>query len=129
MSRGHGLYLCTLFFFHAVTLATAPEFPGKDSREASVNRGGIVFQHYCVLCHGAKGDGTGRAAKLYDPKPANLVLSNKNDQYKELIIRMGGKAMGRSEFMPSWDKELTNEQIADVIAHLRSIRSPAVVMP
>ena len=129
MSRGHGLILCTLFFAHAVTLAATPEFPVKDTPEAAIHRGSLVFQHYCILCHGAKGDGTGRAAKLYDPKPANLVLSNKNDQYKELIIRMGGKALGRSEFMPSWGNELTNEQIADVIAHLRSIRSPSVVVP
>ncbi len=129
MSRGHGMTLCALLLASTVTLAAAPEYPVKDSVEASIIRGGVVFQHYCILCHGAKGDGTGRAAKLYDPKPANLVMSNKNDQYKELIIRMGGKAMGRSEFMPSWGNELTNEQIADVISHLRSIRSPAVVMP
>jgi len=129
VSRGGVALMHLLWLLPAPSHAATPEYPSKDTPEAAIHRGSVVFQHYCILCHGAKGDGTGRAAKLYDPKPANLVLSNKNDQYKELIIRMGGKAMGRSEFMPSWGNELTNEQIADVIAHLRSIRSPAVVMP
>ncbi|HEX7636078.1 MAG TPA: cytochrome c [Noviherbaspirillum sp.] len=102
----------------------SPDYPKKDSPEASAYRGSIVFHHYCELCHGVKADGNGRAAKLYNPRPANLVLSDKNDAYKNLIIRRGGKMLGRSEFMPAWERELTDEQIADVIAFLRSIRAP-----
>lgn len=102
------------------------EFPAKNTPEAAVYRGEIVFQHYCILCHGIKADGAGRAAKLYNPKPANLVMSDKNDAYKELIIRQGGKALGRSEFMPPWGNELTDEQISDVIAFLRSIQASKV---
>ena len=100
----------------------AREFPDKDSPEAAIYRGNIVFNNYCVLCHGIKADGTGRAARIYNPKPANLVMSVKNDQYKELIIRQGGAALQRSQFMPPWGDELTNEQISDVIAFLRSIQ-------
>ena len=96
-------------------------FPHVDTLEASIFRGNIVFKNYCILCHGVKADGMGRAAKLYTPKPANLLLSDKNDAYKEMIIRQGGAALGRSEFMPPWDKELTKEQITDVVAYLRSI--------
>jgi mono/diheme cytochrome c family protein len=100
----------------------AGEFPNSTTPEAAMFRGNIVFKNYCILCHGAKADGAGRAAKLYTPKPANLVLSDKNDEYKELIIRQGGAALGRSEFMPPWGNELTHEQIADVVAYLRSVR-------
>ena len=104
--------------------ASGADYPGKNTPEAAVYRGSIVFTHYCVLCHGVTGDGTGRAAKLYNPKPANLIQSDKNDQYKELIIRRGGKSMGRSAAMPAWGEELTDEQIVDVVAFLRSIHSP-----
>lgn len=97
------------------------EFPNFNTQEAAVFRGTIVFQNYCILCHGIKADGAGRAAKLYNPKPANLILSDKNDQYKELIIRQGGAALGRSQFMPPWGNELTDEQINDVLAYLGSI--------
>lgn len=97
-------------------------YPDKNSPEAAIYRGSIVFNNYCVLCHGVKADGKGRAAKMYNPKPANLVTSDKNDQYKELIIRRGGAALARSEFMPPWGEELTDEQISDVVAFLRSIQ-------
>jgi mono/diheme cytochrome c family protein len=101
-------------------------YPPKDSGEASVYRGSIVFQNYCVTCHGVNADGKGRAAKLYDPKPANLRVSPYNDQYKELIIRGGGERVGRSKFMPPWGQELTDEQIGDVVSFLRSISISAM---
>ena len=101
-------------------------FPHVDTPEAAIFRGNIVFMHYCILCHGANADGTGRAARLYTPKPANLLLSTKNDAYRELIIRQGGEAIGRSRFMPPWAEELTKEQITDVVAYLGSIaKAPA----
>jgi len=97
------------------------EYPLKETVEAVVYRGHIVFQDYCQKCHGAKADGDGRAARLYDPHPANLVRSDKNDRYKEAIIRRGGAGMARSQFMPPWQDELTDEQIQDVVGYLRSI--------
>jgi mono/diheme cytochrome c family protein len=118
------LAVIVLMACSAVALGAEPKaaaFPHVDTPEASIFRGNIVFKNYCILCHGAKADGTGRAAKLYTPKPANLLLSDKNDAYKEMIIRQGGGAIGRSEFMPPWGKELTDEQIKDVVAYLRSI--------
>ena len=93
----------------------------KDSTDAAVFRGGLVFANYCVTCHGINADGNGRAARLYNPKPANLRASDKNDAYYGLIIRKGGAALGRSEFMPTWESELTNEQIGDLVSYLRSI--------
>lgn len=94
----------------------------RDSTDAAVVRGGIVFRTYCVLCHGAAGKGDGRAAKMYTPRPANLTISPFNDAYKEMIIRGGGASVGRSSFMPPWGDELTDEQIQDLIAFLRELR-------
>jgi mono/diheme cytochrome c family protein len=94
----------------------------RDTADASVVRGSIVFRTYCVLCHGAGGKGDGRAAKLYTPKPANLTVSPFGDAYKEMIIRGGGAAVGRSSFMPPWGDELTEEQIHDLVAFLRELR-------
>jgi mono/diheme cytochrome c family protein len=88
-----------------------------------VFRGGLVFANYCVTCHGINADGNGRAARLYNPRPANLRTSDKNDAYYGLIIRKGGGAIGRSEFMPTWEAELTEEQIRDLVAYLRSINT------
>jgi len=101
--------------------AQLDKFPYKDSPEASVFRGSLVFLNYCTTCHGVNADGTGRAAKMYNPKPANLRTSMYPDAYKDMVIRKGGQQVGRSEFMPPWNEELTNEQIKDTVNYLRSI--------
>ena len=86
-----------------------------------VSRGAVVFKTNCILCHGIKGDGKGRASVLFDPPPANLTLSDKNDEYKKMIITYGGKTMGRSEVMPIWGEQISEQQIDDVVAYLRTI--------
>lgn len=124
-----GLFASTPAFTQTTqtTQATQPAPPAqgallpKDSVDAAVFRGGLVYANYCVTCHGINADGNGRAARLYNPKPANLRGSDKNDAYLGLMIRKGGTVMGRSEFMPAWEAELTNEQVTDLVAYLRSI--------
>jgi mono/diheme cytochrome c family protein len=100
--------------------ARGTELP-RDSRDAAVFRGALVFGNYCVTCHGIHADGNGRAARLYKPKPANLRLSDKNDAYVALIVRLGGEALGRSAFMPPWGAELTDEQMRDLVVYVRSL--------
>ena len=112
----------------ALLAQAAPRVPQgvllpRDSVDAATFRGGLVFANYCVTCHGINADGNGRAARLYNPRPANLRTSDKNDAYFGLIIRKGGAVMGRSEFMPAWDAELTNEQVGDLVAYLRSFNA------
>lgn len=125
---GRAVLLCAAAFGLAAAHA-AKDAPGngallpKDSTDAAVFRGGLVYGNYCVTCHGLNADGNGRAARLYTPRPANLRLSDKNDAYFSLIIRKGGGAIGRSEFMPTWEAELTDEQIRDLVGYLRSINS------
>ncbi len=84
-------------------------------------RGEVVFKTNCILCHGLMADGKGRAARIYDPPPANLTKSAKNDDYKRMIITGGGAAMGRSEFMPAWSDQLSEQEIEDVVAYLRTV--------
>ena len=104
-----------------VVNSTARPLLARDGPDAAMFRGSLVFFNYCVTCHGPNADGNGRAARLYDPRPANLRASDKNAEYMRLIVRRGGKAMGRSEFMPPWGEELTDEQIDDVVSYLQSI--------
>jgi mono/diheme cytochrome c family protein len=106
-----------------VIASTSTPLLARDGADAARFRGSLVFFNYCVTCHGPNADGQGRAAKLYDPKPANLRVSDKNEQYMKLIIRSGGKAVARSEFMPPWGEELTDEQITDVTSYLQSINT------
>lgn len=93
----------------------------RNSQDAAVFRGGLVYSNYCVTCHGINADGNGRAARLHNPRPANLRMSDKNDAYIRLIVSRGGEAIGRSPGMPPWAEELTDEQIGDVAAFVRSV--------
>jgi mono/diheme cytochrome c family protein len=110
----------TLAMLAASALATADESSARAEAQA-VARGAIVFQHNCALCHGAGGEGQGRAAPLHRPPPTDLTRSAVNDAYRELIIRIGGAGVGRSPGMPPWQEELSDEQIRDLVAYLRRI--------
>lgn len=121
--RRAALLLAAAIGFSAPALPAGDETPlPRDSADAAVVRGSIVFRTYCVLCHGADGRGDGRAAKLYTPRPANLTVSPFGDAYKEMIIRGGGASVGRSSFMPPWGGELSEEQIHDLVTFLRELR-------
>lgn len=86
-----------------------------------VQRGEAVFKANCILCHGVEANGKGRASKLFNPPPADLTRSDKNDDYKKMIIRFGGGAMGRSEAMPVWGGQLSDQEIDDVVDYLRRV--------
>lgn len=107
--------------FAGESLRTDGALLPRDSNDAAVFRGGLVYANYCVTCHGINADGNGRAARLHTPRPANLRASDKNDAYIGLIVRRGGEALGRAPGMPPWGEELTDEQIKDVTAFVRSV--------
>lgn len=87
----------------------------------SVGRGEVAFKTNCILCHGVKGDGKGRASVLYNPPPADLIHTDKNDDYKRMIIADGGAALGRSDVMPPWKFQLTEQEIDDLVTYLSTI--------
>lgn len=95
----------------------------QDNGNKSQIRGMVVFQTYCVLCHGEKGDGTGRLATGKIPPPANLTKTILNDEQLKAIIRGGGASVGRSEFMPPWGEELNDSQINDVIEYIHVLKA------
>ena len=105
----------------ALPAALAQNVPVSVS--ASAGDGATVYQRYCVTCHGINGDGAGAAARLFKPPPADLTRSTKTDDYKALIIRIGGEPVGRSPGMPPWGQELSDAQIRDVVAYLRKVRA------
>ena len=97
----------------------SPETIDKERNKPAI-RGGIVYRAYCVLCHGERADGQARASKLYGT--INLNPFNGRD-YIEKIIRYGGKAVGRSEIMPTWQEELSEEQINDVVEYVAIVKN------
>lgn len=89
-----------------------------------IARGKVVYQTNCTLCHGINHDGQGRVSVLHDPKPSDLVHSDKSEEYKQTIVTLGGQALGRSSVMPPWGLQLSAQEIEDVVKYLGSIVEP-----
>ena len=84
--------------------------------------GKAVYKRYCRGCHGVDGRG---GAHTFMPHIHNLTkrgyIDEKPDEVLEAIIREGGEAHGMSSYMPAWDGTLSDAQIADVIAYIRTL--------
>ncbi len=105
--KGHGQYENKKDFV---------ENPVKaDTR--SLNNGKILFNKYCVTCHGEKGEGNGIRAKELMRRPADLARLNstKSDYAIYLQISYG------NEDMPNWIKNLTVQDRWDIVNHVRSL--------
>ena len=85
-------------------------------------RGEPMYQRYCSGCHGVDGRGGG---KNFMPHVGPLNKKGHtellDDGYVASIITQGGPAFGKSGYMPSFKGTLSPDDIADVIAYVRSL--------
>jgi mono/diheme cytochrome c family protein len=89
---------------------------GTDAEQA----GAELFRTNCEMCHGSQGYGDGPAGQSLEPKPGNLaqVQSKAGDDY--LFWRVHDGKPGTS--MVAWKGILTDDQIWQVIAFLRTLK-------
>lgn len=103
------LGLSLMFAISAVQSATGDSTKGKQ-----------VFQQFCQVCHGAQGKGDGPVGMALKPPPANLssdrVQNKKDDELMNILLK--GKP---GTAMPAWEKDLSSQQMTDVIAFIRSL--------
>lgn len=85
-------------------------------------RGGQVYKTYCVLCHGENGAGDGPLSVVHSN--LSLKITKQPPEFYEKIVTGGGEAVGRSGFMPTWQDELSKEQIDDLVMYLAMIADP-----
>ena len=85
-------------------------------------RGAPLYKQYCAGCHGADGRG---GAHTFMPHIENLTKKDYieflPDGYLFTVIAEGGQAVGKSAYMPAWQSELSEQDIKDVIAYIRSL--------
>jgi mono/diheme cytochrome c family protein len=106
-----GLVLC------AAALPVLAQAPAGDTAN-----GAKLFKRYCAGCHGADGRG---GAQTFMPHIENLTKKGYIDQvpddYLYGVIAEGGVSVGKSSYMPAWGKTLVEQDIRDIIAHIRSL--------
>ena len=92
-------------------------------KNADPKRGEPVYKEYCTQCHGANGDGDGPGAEGLEPKPAahsKMALSDYPEDDLFNLLYYGGKNMEKAATMPDWGLTIPPQQLADLIAFLRS---------
>lgn len=100
-----------------VSLVLAPA-----ARALDVDRGARLYARYCAGCHGPDGQG---GAHTFMPHVENLTrkgyIELLPDEYLVTVIREGGVAVGKSSYMPAWGGTIAEEDIANIVAHIRRL--------
>jgi mono/diheme cytochrome c family protein len=101
---------------------------GLAQTKGDPKAGKAKYEANCVGCHGASGKGDGAAAAALNPKPQDhtdgKVMNALTDKYLFDIIKDGGAAMKKAPFMPASSKKLSDQEISDVVAYIRSLANP-----
>lgn len=84
--------------------------------------GKAKFQQLCATCHGQAGKGDGPAGASLNPKPRDLSVTTKTDAELKTIMTKGGAAAGLSPTMPPMGATLSDPELANVIAFIRSLK-------
>ena len=94
--------------------------------------GAALFNANCMSCHGISGKGDGPVGAALTPPPRNFAIGDfafdadgneakGEDADLTLVITNGAMKYGGSPLMAPWPT-LTEAQIGDVIAHIRSLK-------
>ena len=102
-----------------VLIADQPASEPVPSTADSLQRGGILFNVNCAMCHGPDGTGMGNLSGYFASPPADLTsdrVQALSDQEIFLVLTRGWG------LMPSMAENLSPVERWDVVNHVRSLR-------
>ena len=98
------------------------------AEQGDAKSGKATYDKICATCHGATGKGDGPAASVLPTKPRNHTdgeyMNTLTDDYLFKIIKEGGAAVGKAQFMPGWAAQIKDPEIWNIIAYIRSLAVP-----
>ena len=105
-------------FVLAILLAASVQAQAKET--AADN-----YKVYCVQCHGTVGDGKGVNIRDMSVIPRDhtdaKAMSGRSDDMLFKVIKEGGSSISKSVLMPPWEGALSDEEIKDLVQHLRTL--------
>jgi len=107
----------TLFAVAALMFIASP---ATHAEEAYLN-----YKTYCMQCHGmhGKGDGVNVPAMNILPRDHSdhdyMMKRTNTEIYK--VIKFGGPAINKSVKMPPWGDTFTEEEIQQLVGHIRTL--------
>lgn len=110
-----------LFTFAAALLILCALGPARADDAAA---GKTLYIQQCVVCHGIKGKGNGPSGKNLNPKPTDFTNAVPNDQEWFKATKLGSKAVGKSNGMEGFATKLTDQQIQDALAYVKTLKQP-----
>jgi mono/diheme cytochrome c family protein len=102
--------------------AGVPEPAVTPPPEQGMKDGQQIYAHYCVACHEADGSG---APRIYPPLPGNALLQSADPSSTLRITLDGAQTVTtprapNTGSMPSYARDLSDQQIADVTNYIRN---------
>jgi mono/diheme cytochrome c family protein len=92
--------------------------PSIAATPNSIREGDYLYQIYCAMCHGEKGQGDGAVSKKYYPKLADLSSARVQQLAdKEIFTRI----TNGFRTMPSFKKDLAPQERWHIINYLRTL--------
>ena len=81
-------------------------------------RGAKLYDQNCVACHGKAGDGAGPRAYFISPKPRSFISAESRGAFTRPILVLAIAQGKRGTEMPSWDKVMSDQEIANVAEYV-----------
>ncbi|MEE8243187.1 MAG: cytochrome c [candidate division NC10 bacterium] len=114
-------------FFVVVVGILAVSTSSEAAQKGNLQQGKELYVEYCLQCHGGRGEGWGWSNKI-PPPPVPIrdlsdpkLMKELSDQYLFDIIKGGGEVVGKTRLMPPAGRVISDEEIWDVVAYLRSL--------
>ena len=88
-----------------------------------VERGAALHARHCAECHGA--DGKAEVIVMHMDVPPKdqsdaIYMKTLPDAYLYLAICRGGEGVGKNFIMPAWGDLLSDQDIKDLVAQIRT---------
>ena len=97
-----------------------------------LDRGKLIYEQRCAVCHGQQGQGDGPEAPFLSPRPGSLVSAGTSVKSDADLLAVIANGKPRTA-MPAWKDLLTEEQRRDVLAYIRTLiqfyKPPAQLPP
>ena len=111
----------------AGSMVSAPAQRMTVSRtHPDLKNGKAVWNGGCIACHGPDGKGAPESSTVFtrpdtwpDMSRCDQTTPEPDSAYKAVILH-GGRGLGFSQIMPAFGDLLTDQQVDDVIAYLRT---------
>jgi len=90
----------------------------------ALKEGKRLFSHYCAVCHGETGDGSGQYYGL-TPAPANFTdkafMKTLSNEKLFKAIMEGSASVGKSNMCPPWGKSFHSEELEFIVTYIRTL--------